>query len=274
MKAAVTGASGYVGGAIARRFEADGHTTMRLSRRECAGEWRRFSLGDDPAEISWDGIDALVHAAYDFSPRTWQEIEARNVIPSIALIAAARRAGVRHIVFISSLSAYDGCRSLYGRAKIAIEKEALAAGATVIRPGLVWGEGAGGMMGALEKVVSALPVVPYLCGAGGLRQYLVHEEDLAENVIGWASREPASEPISVAHPASLIFREILARIASKRKLRRAFFPIPWPCAMALLKLAEACGVALPFRSDSLTGLVHGNRAVVFRVDSSVRAFLP
>lgn len=274
MKAAVTGASGYVGGAIVRRFEKDGHTVLRLSRRECEGEWRSFSLGDDPAALPWDGIDALVHAAYDFSPRTWEEAEARNVIPSIALIAAARQAGVRHIVFISTLSAFDGCRSLYGKAKLAIEMEALAAGATVIRPGLVWGGTPGGMMGSLEKIVCALPVVPYLCGGGGLRQYLVHEEDLAENVVRCASRDGESEPISVAHPASLTFREILTGIAAKRKLRRMFVPVPWPSAMAALKLAEACGIPLPFRSDSLTGLVRGNRAVVFHEDASARAFLP
>jgi nucleoside-diphosphate-sugar epimerase len=274
MKVAVTGASGYVGGAIARRFESQGHAVLRLSRRACKGEWRSFALGDDPAAIPWDGMDALVHAAYDFSPRTWEETEARNVLPSIALITAARQAGVRHIVFISTLSAFDGCRSLYGKAKLAIEKEAMAAGATVIRPGLVWGEKPGGMMGSLEKIVAALPVVPYLCGGGGLRQYLVHEEDLAESVVRWASREPAREPISVAHPASLTFREVLAGIAAKRKLRRVFLPVPWPCAMAALRLAEACGIPLPFRSDSLTGLVHGNRAVAFPGDSSARAFLP
>jgi nucleoside-diphosphate-sugar epimerase len=274
MKVAVTGASGYVGGAIARRFEAHGHAVLRLSRRACAGVWRSFSLGDDPTAIPWDGIDTLVHAAYDFTPRMWEEIEARNVLPSIALIAAARDAGVRHVVFISTLSAFDGCRSLYGKAKLAIEKEALAAGATVIRPGLVWGDHAGGMMGSLEKIVSALPVVPYLCGGGGLRQYLVHEEDLAENVVRWASRDGESEPIFVAHPASLTFREVLAGIAAKRKLRRMFVPVPWPSAMAALKLAEACGIPLPFRSDSLTGLVHGNRAVVFHEDASARAFLP
>lgn len=274
MRVAVTGASGYVGGAIAQRFEAHGHTVLRFSRRACEGEWRSFSLDDDPDAIAWDGIDALVHAAYDFSPRTWQEAEVRNVLPSCALITAARRAGVRHIVFISTLSAFDGCRSLYGKAKLAIEKEALAAGVTVIRPGLVWGEKPGGMMGSLQKIVSALPLVPYLCGGGGLRQYLVHEEDLAESVVRSASCEPAREPISVAHPASLTFCEVLTGIAAKRKLRRMFLPVPWSFAMAGLKLAEACGIPLPFRSDSLTGLVHGNRAVVFSEDACARAFLP
>ncbi|MGL4401390.1 MAG: NAD-dependent epimerase/dehydratase family protein [Luteolibacter sp.] len=268
MKIAVTGASGYVGGAIIRKLEKKGHQTLRLSRRECAGEWLRFSLGDDPTKIPWQGIEALVHAAYDFSPRSWEEIQKRNVIPSTKLIATARQAGVRHIIFISTLSAYDGCRSLYGKAKLAIEQEALALGATIIRPGLVWGERPGGMMGSLEKLVMTLPAVPYLCGADGLRQFLVHEEDLADKVYQWIFREAAHEPVSVANPTALTLREILSRIAERRKLKRVFIPIPWPCAMVSLKCAETFGIPLPFRSDSLIGLVHGNPSVTFDRETS------
>jgi nucleoside-diphosphate-sugar epimerase len=276
MKWAVTGASGYVGGAIARQLEQGGHTVLRLSRRVCSGPWQRFALGDDPSAIDWDGIDGFVHAAYDFSPRTWEEIEACNVLPSQALFSSAREAGVRHLVLISTLSAFDGCRSLYGKAKKAMEKDAQTVGATVIRPGLVWGDAPGGMMGALDGLVSRLPVVPYLCGGGALRQYLVHEQDLAASVVAWATREPEHEPIPVAHPAPVAFRDLLSEIAKRRNLRRLFLPVPWPCAMAALKLAEACGIPLPFRSDSLTGLVHGSRHVAFRHDptSTLRAFVP
>lgn len=268
MKVAVTGASGYVGGAIVRGLEKCGHLTLKLSRRECAEEWLHFSLEDDPSLIPWNGIDALVHAAYDFSPRTWEDIQKRNVIPSARMFSAARKAGVQHIVFISTLSAFDGCSSLYGKAKLAIEREALAHGATVIRPGLVWGELPGGMMGALEKIVKNLPVVPYLCGASGLRQFLVHEEDLATRVGEWASREGAPEPISLANPSSLTLKEILLSIAEKRKLKRVFVPIPWHCAMISLRFAEAFGISLPFRSDSLLGLVHRNPLVAFDEDAS------
>ncbi len=267
MKIAITGASGYVGGAIVREFEESDHQTLQLSRRECSGEWMRYSLGDDPAKIPWQEIDVLVHAAYDFSPRTWEEIQNRNVIPSASLITAARHAGVQKIILISTISAFEGSRSLYGKAKLAIEKQALAAGATVIRPGLVWGERPGGMMGSLEKIVTALPVVPYLCGAGGLRQFLVHEQDLAASVVRWTCSEPSNKPLTIAHPTPLTLREILVRIAEKKKLRRVWIPVPWQFAMVSLKVAEACGISLPFRSDSLTSLVHGNAAVVFGDDT-------
>jgi nucleoside-diphosphate-sugar epimerase len=263
MNVAVTGASGYVGGAIAAHFEKHGHQVLRLSRRPCPGNWLHFTLGDDSSSLSWDGIDVLVHAAYDFSLHTWDGIQSVNIDPSIALLSAARAAGVRHVIFISTLSAFDGCVSLYGKAKLAIEKETLPRGGTVIRPGLVWGDRPGGMMASLEKAVRALPVVPYLCGAGGLRQFLVHEDDLAGAVVSISSREPIAGIISFAHPAALTLREILAGISNKRKLLRLFFPVPWLIAMVFLKLAENCGIPLPFRSDSLKGLVHGNATVVF-----------
>ena len=79
-------------------------------------------------------MSALVHCAYDFKPLRWDEIRAVNVEGARKLFPAARAAGVEKIICISSISAYDGCRSLYGKAKLEIEKIALDNGALVIRP--------------------------------------------------------------------------------------------------------------------------------------------
>src|SRR5207253_1039840 len=113
------------------------------------------------------------------------------------------------IIFISTISAFEGCRSLYGRAKLEIEKIALDCGALVIRPGLVYGSGpglrrtagsadgiqplkasvacetedrpasatqAGGMFGKLTAQVRKSPVIPVV-GSGLQIQFLVHNED-------------------------------------------------------------------------------------------------
>ena len=58
MKAAITGASGYVGAAIARCFRAHGWEVAEMGRRS---ELRYELGGEPPAE--WSGIDALVHCA-------------------------------------------------------------------------------------------------------------------------------------------------------------------------------------------------------------------
>ncbi|KAB2642163.1 MAG: NAD(P)-dependent oxidoreductase [Verrucomicrobia bacterium] len=258
MKVAITGASGYVGGAIAECFRGHGHEVLALSRRPCAAPWHTYALGDDPQQLPWDGVDVLVHAAYDFSGRSWQEILEMNVKPSMALLQAARQAGVGHLVFISSMSSFDGCRSNYGKAKLLVEKAALALGAVVIRPGLVWSNSSGGVMETLEKLVTKLPVVPFLIGGEHLKQYLIHEADLSESVAALAENWPSSTLHSVTHPTPVSLLQILRAIAKRAKRRRIYLPIPWPCAMAGLKCLEMLGIRCSFRSDSLVGLVHGN----------------
>lgn len=260
MKIAITGASGYVGGCLAEGFRHHGHEVLSVSRRPCPPPWAAYALGNDPRQLPWAGVDVLVHAAYDFTASTWPECVEKNVDPSIALLQAARQAGVARLIFISSMSSFDGCRSHYGRAKLMVEKEAFALGAAIIRPGLVWGERSGGVMGTLEKLVTRLPVVPFLVGGKNSNQYLVHEADLAEAVVAIAENLPATTGAlhSVMHPSPVSLLEILKSIAKRSRQSRIYLPVPWQFAMAGLKSIEALGIHSLFRSDSLTGLIHGN----------------
>ena len=258
MKVAITGASGYVGSGLSKGFQNHGHEVLALSRRPCTPRSFSYSLDDDPRQLPWEGVDVLIHSAYDFTLRTWQEILKTNINASIALLQAAREAGVRHLVFISSMSAFDGCRSNYGKAKRMIEKEALALGAVVIRPGLVWGESSGGIMGTFEKLVARLPLVPFIAGGECLHQYLIHEADLSEAVIAIAGNPSfAGSLFSVAHPTPVSIHAILQTIARRSRLSRAYCPVPWQLVMAGLKCTETLGLPSLFRSDSLTGIVHG-----------------
>src|SRR5260221_840336 len=141
MRCAITGAAGYVGSAIARAARARGWDVVSLGRRRAADavEHVPFDLAEGARNIPWRGIDALVHAAYDFTPRGWPAVRAINVEGSIRLLRAAKENGVARTVFISSMSAFPGCVSNYGKAKLEIEAAALELGGAVVRPGLVHG---------------------------------------------------------------------------------------------------------------------------------------
>jgi len=260
MKVAITGASGYVGSRISDGFRAQGHEILALSRRPCPAPWFPYALGDDPSNLPWEGVDLLVHAAYDFTPRTWQEILTRNVMPSVALLQAAKQAGVGHSIFISSMSSFEGCRSNYGKAKWMIETESRELGTVIIRPGLVWGNPSGGVMGTLEKLVATLPAVPFLTGGGNLKQWLIHETDLAAAVVAIAEAPQPGDPLlhSLVYPTPVSMLSILKAIAKRSNRLRLFVPVPWQLVMAGLKFVEMFGIRPPFRSDSLVGLVHGN----------------
>lgn len=260
MKIAVTGASGYVGGSIANAFREQNHIVLSLSRRPCPPPWQHHSLGDDPASIPWENVHALIHAAHDFTAATPAENHSRNVTPSVALFNAAAAAGVPHLVFISSMSCFEGCSSHYGKAKLAIKQQIASLNPTIIRPGLVWGDEAGGVMAALETTVRRLPLVPYLTGQNKLRQYLVHQHDLANVIVSLIENPPAGRPraITACNPQPQSLLEILKTLATRHSKKRLFIPVPWQIAMIALKTLEALRINPPFRSDSLQGLVFAN----------------
>jgi nucleoside-diphosphate-sugar epimerase len=262
---AITGSNGYVGGCIKNYFAARGWEILELTRAPKAGTRAvKFQLGEKISPQSLAGVSALVHCAYDFTSLRWDEIRAVNVEGSRKLFEAARAADVGKIIFISSISAFDGCRSLYGRAKLEIEKIALDCGALVIRPGLVFGNDSGGMFGKLVAQLRRSSLIP-LIGDGSQIQFLVHNEDLSTLIENWASGEIkiSSGIFTAANERPWVFKQLLLEIAHGQNKKIKLIPLPWRLVWAGLKTAEICGVRLNFRSDSLISLMNQNAAPDF-----------
>jgi len=257
---AITGSQGYVGGCLKNYFAARGREILELTRRPAPGARAvAFQLGAEISPPALAGLNALVHCAYDFQPLRWEEIRAVNVDGTRKLFQAARAAGVGRIVCLSSISAFDGCRSLYGRAKLEIEKIALDSGALVIRPGLVYGSEPAGMFGKLVAQVRKSSVLPVF-GDGSQAQFLVHHEDLAAFIEKFTvgQIEMAPRVLSAAHDQPWPFRQLLSEIARGLNKKIKFVPLPWRLIWAGLKTGEACGLRLSFRSDNLMGLMYQN----------------
>src|SRR5258708_17855704 len=201
---AVTGAYGYLGGVIRRAMAAADWRTLALVRspRGDDGDAMPYSLGADIDAAVLDGVDALIHCAYDLTLVSRAAIWRVNVEGTERLLAAARQAGVRRVVVISSIAAYPGTRQVYGQAKLAIEEIAHRHGAVVVRPGLVYGPNAGGLVGSLRRLV-ALPAVPLM--AWRSHQYTVHEDDLAAAVGAVAARDLApAGPLGLASAGGIL----------------------------------------------------------------------
>ncbi len=255
----VSGTSGYLGSRIKSALQRRGWRVVELTRRPSSGSKAvQFQLGTDLPSSTLAGAHALVHCAYDFTPLSWPNIHRVNVAGSERLLRAAHEAGVENLIYISSISAFEGCRSLYGRAKLATERAVQPLGATVIRPGLIWGELPGAMFKRLVDQVEHARMLPLL-GGGSQIQHLVHEQDLVGLICGWAERSALrGVPITIAHEQPWTLRQILEEIARANGKRMSFLPVPWRLVWLITKTAELCGVRLPFRSDSVISLMNQN----------------
>jgi nucleoside-diphosphate-sugar epimerase len=216
-------------------------------------------------------VDALVHVAYDFTARGWPEVERTNVRGSIALVRAAVAAGVRRLVFLSSMAAYDGCRSVYGRGKLAVEAEVLRQGGYVVRPGTIHGGEVGGLFRSLGNLVAKLPILP-VPDLGNQIIYLVHIEDLIDLVERLLRTDLPERDrlVTAACPAGMKFREILGRIARRQGRRIILLPMPRAFLLKPLRAVEsALGSKLPVHSDSLISLLNPNPKPDFRLPAAL-----
>jgi nucleoside-diphosphate-sugar epimerase len=151
------------------------------------------------------------------------------------------------------MSAFEGTTQLYGQAKLQIEACAQQMGACSVRPGLVYGPRAGGMAGTLSRL-TRLPVVP-LIGPRSY-QFTVHEDDFADAIAALAVTENVpTEPIGIANPLPVPFRQILDRLARDQGRECRFLPVDRRLVQVALALAEKLSLPQPIRADSLVGLL-------------------
>jgi nucleoside-diphosphate-sugar epimerase len=100
----ITGMSGLIGEAVRRRL--DGRWALRaLNRRPVAGvETHRADIGDlDAIAPAFRDVDAVVHLAANVQANPpWEAVLRDNVVGTYNVFEAARRAGVKRVVYASS----------------------------------------------------------------------------------------------------------------------------------------------------------------------------
>jgi nucleoside-diphosphate-sugar epimerase len=250
---AVTGSSGYVGGVIAAALRDAGHRVHEIGRRKPAAlrKGERFithTLGEPLDPKALRGVDALVHCAYDWGPHSREEIWRVNVEGTRLLLDAARTAHARFIL-VSSVAAYPQTRSLYGKAKL--EEEALGPDA-IVRPALVYGKRAGGMVGALRLAVRRSPLVPLFSGQPF---WMCHEQDLGALLAAIVGEKRTG--LFVASALRRVpLRELVRALARVEGRRPLLVPVPNAPVLLALRAAEALGIRPRLRSDSLIGMMH------------------
>jgi UDP-glucose 4-epimerase len=207
-------------------------------------DWR--PLPDLGGNVDWapllQGVDAVVHLANIAHQQASEDDFARvNQRATASLCAAAKGAGVRQLVYVSSIYAQVGHSSArviretdvpapinaYGRSKLATERAVAESGVpyTVLRPALVLGAGAKGNAGTLEKL-ARLPLPLPLGSIDAKRSFLSAENFPGAVATVLADPRALGETYIVADPEPRTVGEVVADMRIRLGRSPNLFPVP------------------------------------------------
>jgi nucleoside-diphosphate-sugar epimerase len=216
----ISGGAGFLGLHLSRRLIADGHTVRTLdvvplddTQLEAEVEELRGDVRDPGAARALaDGLEVLVHAAAALPIRARRsEIFSVNVEGTRRVLEAARDAGVRRVVFVSSTAVYGVPRihpipeeaplhgvGWYGESKIEAERACreFDVETVILRPKTFVGPERLGVFEILFDWIREGRRI-YVLGDGSNRYQLLAVEDLVEAVVRCADADVAGEILNV-----------------------------------------------------------------------------
>ena len=172
-------------------------------------------------EAAVSEVDIVIHAAS--SPRA--DTERIDVQGTMRLLEAARRAGVRHFVYVSIVG-IDRIPFAYYRHKLAAEREVEAGRVpwTILR-GTQFHDLVDGMFAGMMKLpVGFLPK--------DFRSQPVHVDDFADALWGCVASSPARHAPEVGGPEVLRFGEMIHPWMAAHGMKKPVLHLPLPGALA------------------------------------------
>jgi NADH dehydrogenase len=268
MRVLVTGGTGVVGESTVRALDARGHQVRVLSRHAGRDErwwpagvegWAGDVSDDESIRGSANGCDVVLHLAgiVAESPpnRTFQKV---NIDGTRYVVMEAERAGVRKVIYVSSLGAERGS-SAYQRSKLVGEDvvRAFTRDWVVIRPGAVFGPG-DEHGSVLLQMVRTLPAIPTIGGGDQPFQPIWHE-DLAAALAAAVERDDLRcRTLDVAGTEATSQNDLVRRFRDVTGRPAVQVPLPELVATWGLRALGAVGVDVPFNEEQLKMLQEGN----------------
>ena len=248
MKVFLTAIGSALGAELAKALLARGHTvigTSRTGRAEIPGvQGVPWSLAE-PANPSWfEGVDAVIHLAWDVQPGAGQI----SVEGTCMLAQAARKCGVHYQLFVSSVSAQPHALSEYGRSKFACEQR-LGREICIVRPGLVISRA--GLFGRMVDVLRKTPAVPLVDGGTNAVQ-LIGMTDLMRILVNLVENSvPGAHNLFYDRTDSM--KTLLRDLAEVLDRRVWQISVPSAPLLVIARGLERLGMRSPIAAEQILG---------------------
>ena len=282
MRVLVTGATGFVGPAVANAIVDAGHVVRVLERK--SGAWRKAGLrcqeavqGDmtdaDSLRRAAEGEEAVVHlvAIRQGRPEQFQRVMIEG---TRHLLAAAKSAGVKRFVLMSALGTSEETKELvpYYGAKWQEEQEVQASGLehVIFRPSFVFGRD-GGILPTFMRLARLAPVTG-IVGSGKQRIQPIWIDDVGACFAASVDKpEAAGQTFELGGPDVVTWDELWQRIRAVLGIRRRpTMHLPTGLMKIPAALTERLPGNIPLTRDLLTMLEVGDNVV--SNDLAVRTF--
>lgn len=265
MRVLLTGATGFIGNALAQALQRHGHEVLAVSRHPPPGGLRA-DFAEVPSRDWWlphlAGVDAVVNAVGILRERRGQTFQALHTDAPLELFHACAAAGVPLVVQVSALGADAQAHSRYHRSKKAADDglRALALRHAIVQPSVVYGPG--GASAALFNRMAAAPLLP-LPRAGRMEVQPVHLDDVVAALVALLEAGPQGPAgtIVLSGPSALSLRDYLARLRERLGFAGPLRVLPMP--ESLFRQGAALAGLLPgsmLDAETADMLLRGNAA--------------
>jgi len=267
MKVLVTGGAGVVGKALCRELQARGVCVRVLTLPGDTGvellpQGVEVCFGDvtDYASIrpAFDGVDCVFHLAAILLSREASAFERINAGGTRNVVSACHDAGVRRLLYVSSISVTYPVLTPYGKSKLEGEECVKGSGLdwTIVRPSLVIGDGGGVEFRMFADFVCKFPVYP-LPGGGKALKRPVRSVDLVKGIVAAGlAPETLRKTYALAGPEVMTMAEMARRILRAAGKRHLMVPLPWWCAKRLAVLRNWIGGRCVSAEQALAGFLY------------------
>ncbi len=253
---AVTGANGFIGSCLVEYFAGKDWQVRALQRKPGATEqnnvtYHQFSLGEPLDEKDFNGIDWLVHSAYQVYSAKNRDADRINREGTNDLIRVCRKNDI-NIIFLSSFSAHEEAESHYGRSKLEVETLFDLQRDTVLRLGLVLGNA--GLFSNTVDITRKLKIIPLIDNGSQPVQILLLD-DLCR-IIEKLTDSKLSGKYNVATTEIYTIRDLYKQVADQLHLKRFFVPFPLILLQLIVGVIELLRIPIGIDSENVLGLKH------------------